>query len=90
MKSYRQIKSTLLKDQRTQRAYTDLEPEFTLIKKLVEKRLKHQMSQASLAKKIGTRQSAISRFEAGSYHPTLTFLQKVADALDAKLTVTVL
>jgi len=38
---------------------------------------------------MGTKQSAISRFESGSYNTTIGFLYKVADALDTKLTISV-
>lgn len=63
--------------------------EFAVIELLIQKRVKRGFTQADLAKKIGTKQSAISRFESGSYNPTLTFLGKVADALDAQLRITV-
>lgn len=45
------------------------------------------LSQAALAKKIGTKQSAISRVESGVYRnvPSLSFLQKVAMACGAQL-----
>jgi transcriptional regulator with XRE-family HTH domain len=46
------------------------------------------MTQSELAEKAGTRQSSIARLESGSYNPSLRFLKKVAEALDARLEVT--
>ena len=89
MKSYKRFKSETLKDKRVRQAYKELGPEFAVIERMIEQRLKKNLTQATLARKIGTRQSAISRFEAGSYHPTLNFLHRVADALDTKLQVTI-
>lgn len=48
------------------------------------------LSQAALAKRIGTKQSAISRVESGVYRsvPSLSFLQKIAAACGAHLGIT--
>ncbi len=89
MKSYEKFKKELLKDPIVRKHYDDLGPEYELIARMIQKRLDEGLSQAALAKKIGTKQSAISRFESGSYNPTLAFLNKVADALDAHLKITV-
>ncbi len=89
MKSYKSLKSKLLTNKETKKHYAELEPEFALIKLLIQKRNSLGMSQKDLAEKVGTKQSAISRFESGSYNPTLLFLQKVTSALDAKMTVTI-
>ena len=89
MKSYKQLKSELLKDKDVKKTYNELGLGFEIIERLIEKRLKRGLSQAELAKKVGTKQSAISRFESGRYNPTLHFLHKVADALDVKLQIKV-
>lgn len=89
MKSYQSFKSGLLKNKEIKKAYDELGPEFMVIEKLIERRLKHGLSQDDLAQRVGTKQSAISRFESGSYNPTINFLYKVADALDTKLRITV-
>ncbi len=89
MKSYKSLKSELLKDKQVNKSYKALEPEYLIIQELIEKRLEKNISQSDLAKKIGTKQSAISRFESGSYNPSLEFLYKVADALNVKLRITV-
>lgn len=87
MKSYKIIRSRLLKDKAIRKAYEELGPEFALIQTLIEKRLKSGFTQAELARKVGTKQSAIARLESGNSNPTVDFLKKVAKALDAKLTV---
>lgn len=89
MKSYSTFKSRLLKNTEVKKQYAELEPEFALIRLLIEKRNMLGMSQQELAQKMGTKQSAISRFESGTYNPTLHFLHKVTNALDAKMTVTI-
>ena len=85
---YEQIKKELLSDPQVKKEYDALEPEFALIRQSIKKRIAAKMSQEQLAKKLGTKQSAISRFESGSYHPTIDFASKVAKALGMKLKVT--
>jgi ribosome-binding protein aMBF1 (putative translation factor) len=45
------------------------------------------ISQRELAARMGTSQAAVARLEAGGVGATLTTLQKVASALDLKVTV---
>ena len=86
-KNYKQLKRELLKDKEIKQAYERLEPEFAVIEMIIKKRIKEGLSQKELAQKIGTKQSAISRLESGAYNPTVSFLQKVVEALDAKLKI---
>lgn len=45
------------------------------------------LSQRDLAARMGTSQAAVARLEAGGVGATLTTLQKVASALDLKISV---
>lgn len=89
MKNYKTFKKQLLKDNSIKKAYNELGPEFTLVEKLIEKRLKQGWTQQELAKRVGTKQPVISRFESGTYNPTIKFLHRVTDALGAELHVSV-
>jgi DNA-binding XRE family transcriptional regulator len=89
MKSYKALKTKLLKDKIIKKSYDELGPEFVLVEKLIQKRLKQGLTQAELAKRIGTKQTAISRLERGTYNPTIKFLTKVAEGLDAKVKISV-
>ena len=85
MKSYQTFKKQLLKDKAVKKAYDELRAEFALAEMLIKKRHQQKLTQAQLAKKIGTRQSAISRLEQGTYNPSVQFLRKVSEALKAEL-----
>jgi transcriptional regulator with XRE-family HTH domain len=50
-------------------------------------RTEKKISQAELAEKMGTKQSVISRLEAGEYNPTIGFLSKLASSLGKKIEI---
>ena len=72
-----------LKDPKFRAEYDKLQPEFALIRARIEKGL----TQEQLAKKIGTKQSVISRFESGRANPSIAFLKKLAQALNSHLEI---
>lgn len=76
-----------LKDPKFKAEYDRLGPEYELISSVIAKRIEKKMTQKELARKMGTKQSAISRLESGNANPSFTFLQKVADALGTKLQI---
>ena len=69
------------------RAWDALEPEFSLIEQVIALRLQQGLTQAQLAKRAGTKQPSIARLESGRGRPNLTFLKRVADALDANVEI---
>ncbi len=66
------------------------EEKFALATAIKKAREHAGLTQAALAKKIGTKQSAISRVESGVYRsvPSLSFLRKIAVACGAHLGIT--
>jgi len=79
----------VMKDPEIKAEYDRLGPEYEIIKAIIKKRIEKNMSQKELAQKMGTKQSALSRLESGTYNPSLLFLKKVATALDAKLSISI-
>jgi ribosome-binding protein aMBF1 (putative translation factor) len=86
--THEELHRRLMKKPGFKKAYDDLEFEFAIIDALIHARTKRGMTQAKLAKKIGTKQSAIARLESGRGNPTIAFVQKLTDVLDLKITVT--
>lgn len=89
MRNYKDFKAKLLRDKAVKRAYDELGPEFALVEMIIRERLKQGLTQKQLARKIGTKQPVISRLERGTYNPTIKFLHRVANALDAELRVSI-
>jgi len=65
----------------------DMKPLLDLADDLLRERLKRGWSQSELARRAGTKQSNISKLEAGLSNPTYEFLKKVADALEVDLII---
>jgi len=76
-----------LQDPKVKAEYDKLEPEFAVIKAIIEARMKKGLTQKEVAQKIGTKQSVISRLERGRGNPTLSFLKKMADAFSSRLEI---
>jgi transcriptional regulator with XRE-family HTH domain len=50
-------------------------------------RIKLGITQSQLAEMVGTKQPSIARLESGASSPSLSFLEKVAEALGAEMKV---
>ena len=87
LRNFKNLKSRLLKDPEVRAAYDALGPEFHLAQAIIKRRIAKGMTQAALARKLGTKQSAIARLESGSTNPTVRGLEKIAHALDAQLVI---
>ncbi len=85
MEKWKDFKQELLNDSAVKREYDARRHEVAA--QVIELRLKQGLSQAQLAQKIGTGQSAIARLESGTYNPSVSFLEKVAQATGARLKV---
>jgi len=83
--THEELYQRLMKKPGFKKAYDDLELEFAIVDALIRARAKRGMTQAKLAKKLGTKQSAIARFESGRANPTISFVQRLADVLDLEL-----
>lgn len=87
MDNWQKIKKEILVDKETKKKYDSLEVEYQILGDVVRLRNQKKITQKELAAKIGTTQSALSRFEMGEVNPSLDFLKKVAGALGTKLVV---
>lgn len=59
----------------------------TIIDDLIALRKERDITQVNLSRKSGIAQPVIARIEAKRAQPTLTTLQRLADALDAVITL---
>ncbi len=64
-----------------------MRPEGALRQQIVAARLRAGLSQAALARRMGTGQSAIAWLESGKASPSFTTLRRLAEATGARLSV---
>ena len=84
--SYDEFKAELLDDQEIRAEYEALKPKYDMIRSVIKRRNELNLSQADLARIIGTKQPAISRLENGD-NATLTTFSKVVEALGLEVSV---
>ncbi|OGH10367.1 MAG: hypothetical protein A2857_05580 [Candidatus Levybacteria bacterium RIFCSPHIGHO2_01_FULL_36_15] len=61
--------------------------EYEIARALIKARIEKGLTQADIAKRMNTKQSVISRVENAKTVPSLSFLKRLAQALDASLQV---
>lgn len=85
--TFKQFKTKSLKDKAVKAEYEALGPEYEVVKTIIKERIKRGWSQTELAEAVGSRQPVISRLERGEGNPSLATLQKIANALNLSLQV---
>jgi transcriptional regulator with XRE-family HTH domain len=69
-----------MKEPKYRAAYAALAPEFELAAELISARTRAGLSQAQLAKRMRTTQSAVARIESGKHWPSRRTLERYARA----------
>src|SRR3954468_12313128 len=83
--SLQALKRRWLKEPGFKEGYDALAPEFAVASMLIEARTRANLSQAQLAKKMGTSQSTIARLESGAAKPSLSTLERFAEATGMRM-----
>ncbi len=86
-----ELKEKALKKKNVRAIYKALEPEFSLLRELLNARQKAGVSQAEIAALMGTKAPAITRLESslssGKHSPSIATLKKYANALGCHLEI---
>jgi len=86
-----ELKEKALKKKNVKTIYEALEPEFSLLRELLNARQKAGVSQAEIATLMGTKAPAITRLESslssGKHSPSIATLKKYANALGCHLEI---
>lgn len=70
-----------MKDEDFKSEYERLKPRYEIISQIIEERSRQNITQEELALRVGTKKSNISRFESGTYNPSIDFIVKIARSL---------
>ncbi|MCE2481924.1 MAG: helix-turn-helix transcriptional regulator [Alphaproteobacteria bacterium] len=87
MARLKDLKARLMEDAEFREAYTRVDEEYALIEALIRARTAAKLTQAELARRLGTTQSAVARLEGGRVSPSFATLRRYAEATGTRLTV---
>ncbi|MBU2529726.1 MAG: helix-turn-helix domain-containing protein [Elusimicrobia bacterium] len=76
-----------LKDPEFKKYFDEYGKQLEIACQILQLRKKKKMSQATLAKKVGTKQSNIARMESGNQNFTTEMLQRIARALNCEIEI---
>lgn len=81
------LKGKLMENPAFRQEYGRADAEYSIVEALIQARKRKHLSQEEVAKRIGTTQSAIARFEGGRTVPSMGTLRKYAEATGSRLRV---
>ena len=87
MTRLRDLKKRLMADPEFREEYALADQEFALVAQLIRARMEAKLTQAEVAQRLGTTQSAIARLEGGRISPSIATLRRYAEATGTRLTV---
>ena len=87
MTNFNEFKEKMLSNPDVKTEYDALEPEFDIIRALIEARKEQNLTQKELSKRTGITQADISRIENGTRNPSLEMLKRLAKGLGMRLRV---
>ena len=87
MKKYEDFLAEQLQDEEFKREYENLQPEFDVIKAMLDARIFRNLTQEELAARPGIHQSDICKLERGTRNPSLKLLKRLAEGMDMILKI---
>lgn len=89
MLTHKQLRAKALRRSDVKAEFEKASEEFTLLDEFLRARAERGLTQAQVAERIGTTQSAVARMESGrgKHSPSLATLSRYAEALGCRLEV---
>ncbi len=84
---FKKFRKELLKDPEVRAEYERLRPEYEIASAIIGARAAANLTQAELAERMGTTQSAVARMESGRQMPSTKTLLRIAEATGTELRV---
>lgn len=76
-----------LQDEEFKKEYDNLQPEFDVVRAIVDARVSQNLTQKELAERTGINQADISKLENGTRNPSINLLKRLADGMDSVLKI---
>lgn len=87
MRKYNDFLKEQLQDEDFKKEYDSQQPEFDVIRAIVDTRVSLNLTQKQLAERTGINQADISKLENGTRNPSINLLKRLADGMDMALKI---
>jgi len=87
MRKYDDYLAEQLQDDEFRKEYENLQPEFDIIRAIVDARTSQNLTQKQLAERTGIHQADISKLENGTRNPSINLLKRLAEGMDMVLRI---
>ena len=87
MKKFDDFFNEQMKDPAFKEEYEKLQPEFDIIRAMVDARTSQNMTQKELSERTGINQADISKLENGTRNPTVNLLKRLAEGMGMTLKI---
>lgn len=87
MKKFNDYLREQMQNPELKKEYDNLQPEFDIIRAIVDARTSQNLTQKQLAEKTGIHQADISKLENGTRNPSINLLKRLAEGMDMMLKI---
>ena len=87
MRKYDDFLAEQLQDEEFRKEYEELQPEFEVIRAMIDARTSQNLTQKELAERTGINQADICKLERGTRNPSLKLLKRLAEGMDMILKI---
>ena len=87
MRKFDDFLAEQLEDEDFRQEYENLQPEFDVIRAMIEARISKNLTQKQLAERTGINQADISKLENGTTNPSIKLLKRLAEGMDMALKI---
>ncbi|MDD6631879.1 MAG: helix-turn-helix transcriptional regulator [Lachnobacterium sp.] len=87
MRTFDDMLEKQMKDEEFKKKYEAIQPEFDVIRAIVDARISQNLTQRELAERTGINQADISKLENGTRNPSVNLLKRLADGMGMALKI---
>lgn len=87
MRKFNDFLNEQLQDEKFRKEYESMQPEFDVIRAMIDARTSQNLTQKELAERTGINQADISKLENGTRNPSIKLLKRLAEGMDMILKI---
>ena len=87
MRTFDDYLTEQMQDEAFRKEYEAMQPEFDVIRAMIDARISQGLTQKQLAERTGVHQADISKLESGMRNPTLNMLKRLAEGMGMNLKI---